>query len=488
MGEQSAPRLGGDDYQHLYSWYEILRLLDEGSPYAHAFVEHPEAGAADDVTFHPQEGSAAATRLVQVKWHVDYKSQYTFETLLTVTSGTRSLLRKLFDSWKDQRADGSVEIWLVSNWSPAPGPDLGAYLADRGGMLKDEFFTLGSRSRAGQARKSWAEALGASDEELAAFCRDLRFELGYSTIERLYDRFDDRMGRYGLRMGENARAIALDEISRRIQQGGDAKRITREDLLTIADRRGLWADTPDAPEVRLWVHGWARQGYEGEPTVELDLTDLFDREERRIASPRDWTDRLWPQLREVRERLAATPEGRYVDVRGRLPLTVALAIGAALPEVAGFNLRVEQVTNGQNHLWKSSAAPSDASFVVQNEAGAPGPDVLLGLGITGPCAGDVRRLAEHIGASAWVYAEPGAGTGITGLRDASDAAALARSGKALVREVCERYGAARVHFVLFGPAAFALFLGQLLNAVGTIVTYERNLDGDYQESVTLRTG
>jgi hypothetical protein len=289
-------------------------------------------------------------------------------------------------------------------------------------------------------------------------------------------------------MGENARAIALDEISRRIQHGGEAKRITRDDLVKVADRRGLWADVPDAPEVRLWVHGWARQGYEGEPTVELDWTDLFDREERRIASPRDWTDRLWPQLREVRERLAATPGGRYVDVRGRLPLTVALAIGAALPEVAGFSLRVEQVTNGQSHLWKSSAPPSDAAFVVQNEAGAPGPDVLLGLGMTGPCAGDVRRLAEHTGASAWVYAEPGAGTGITGLRDASDAAALARSGKALVREVRERYGPARVHLALFGPAGFALFLGQLLNAVGTIVTYERNLDGDYQESVTLRTG
>ncbi|HEU0076208.1 MAG TPA: hypothetical protein VFQ76_01090, partial [Longimicrobiaceae bacterium] len=187
MGEQSGPRLGGDDYQHLYSWYEILRLLEEDSPYAYAFVEHPAAGAADDVTFHPREGSGAATRFVQVKWHVDYDSQYSFETLLEVTTGTRPLLRKLFDSWKAMRDDGPVEIWLVSNWSPAPGPDLGAYLADRGCMLKDEFFTLGGRSRAAQARKSWAEALGTGHEELAAFCRDLRFELGYSTIERLYD-------------------------------------------------------------------------------------------------------------------------------------------------------------------------------------------------------------------------------------------------------------------------------------------------------------
>ena len=289
-------------------------------------------------------------------------------------------------------------------------------------------------------------------------------------------------------MGENARAIVLDEISQRIQRGGEAKRITRGEILEIADRRGLWSDVPDAPEVRLWVHGWARQGYDGEPTVELDWTDLFDREERRIATPQEWTDRLWPELRAARERFAATPEGKYVDIRGRLPLTVALAIGAALPEVAGFGLRVEQPTTGTTSLWKTGVPPSDAVFEVRSESGAPGPDVLLGLGMTGRCLADVKGLAPRIGASALVYAEPAAGVGTSALRDASDAAALARSGKDLLRVVREKYGARRVHLVLFGPAGFALFLGQLLNAVGTIVTYERSVDGDYQESVTLRTG
>ena len=146
MGEQSAARLGGDDYQHLYSWYELLRLLDEDSPYAYAYVEHPEAGAVDDVTFHPAVPSSVPTRLVQVKWHVDYTSQYTFESLLAVATGSRSLLRKIFDSWKALGDNGPVEVWLVSNWSPAPEPDLGAYLSDRGGRLKDEFFTRRSPS------------------------------------------------------------------------------------------------------------------------------------------------------------------------------------------------------------------------------------------------------------------------------------------------------------------------------------------------------
>ncbi len=109
MAEQSASRLSGDDYQHLYSWFELLRLLDPESPYESAVVEHPKAGTTDDITFHPPKGSQAPARYVQVKWHVDYRDQYSFESLITITSGTKSLLQKLFDSWRQRR---------VRTWEP----------------------------------------------------------------------------------------------------------------------------------------------------------------------------------------------------------------------------------------------------------------------------------------------------------------------------------------------------------------------------------
>ena len=70
MGEQSASRLEGDRYQHLYSWYELLGLLDADSPFVSGFVEHPEAGAADDVTLHPGEGAPHFTRYEIGRAHV----------------------------------------------------------------------------------------------------------------------------------------------------------------------------------------------------------------------------------------------------------------------------------------------------------------------------------------------------------------------------------------------------------------------------------
>lgn len=488
MGEQSGTRLGGDDYQHLYSWYEILPLLKENSDYEYAYIEHPEAGAADDLTLHPRAGSGKPTRFIQVKWHVGPWDHYTFENLAEVTSGARSLLRKLFDSWKALRRDEPIEVWLVSNWSPAPHPNLGAYLSDRSPHLTDDFFSKKKPSPVATVRESWAAELGASEEEVVEFCRDLRFQLGYMPVHRLIDQLNERMAYYGLRPGDNARAIVLDEIRQRIQRGGEAKRITRADLLEIIERRELRADLPQAPSVRLWAHGWARQGYDVPPTVELDWTPYFDREERRVPSPEEWRTTLLPQLREARERLAALPDGKYVDFRGKVSLTAALAIGASFPQVAGFSFRAEQPTGGETYLWRSDAPPSESRLAVVHEDGSPGDDVALGLSITGHGLPDMRRFAEAAGMSALVYAEPAAGTGPAAVAGAADATALANSAKELIRTVREKYGVRRLHLLVYSPVSFALFLGQVLNAVGTVVTYERTVEGDYQESVTLRTG
>ena len=488
MGEQSGTRLGGDDYQHLYSWYEILPLLDEKSPYNYAYIEHPEAGAADDLTLHPRAGSGKPTRFIQVKWHVGPWDHYTFENLVEVTSGARSLLRKLFDSWKALRRDEPIEVWLVSNWSPAPHPNLGAYLSDRSPHLTDDFFSKKKPSLVATVRESWAAELGASEEEVVEFCQDLRFQLGYMPVYRLIDQLNERMAWYGLRPGDNARAIVIDEIRQRIQRGGEAKRITRADLLEIIERRELRADLPQAPRVRLWAHGWARQGYDAPPTVELDWTSYFDREERRVPSPEEWRTTLLPQLREARERLAALPDGKYVDFRGKVSLTAALAIGASFPQVAGFSFRAEQPTGGETYLWRSDAPPSESRLAVLHEDGSPGDDVALGLSITGNGLPDMRRFAEAAGMSALVYAEPATGTGPAAVAGAEDATALANSAKELIRTVREKYAVRRLHLLLYSPVSFALFLGQVLNAVGIVVTYERTIEGDYQGSVTLRTG
>lgn len=487
MGEASATRLEGDRYQHLYSWYELLRLLDEASPFDYATIEHPEAGAADDVTFQARPGSQVPSRFVQVKWHVDHRGSYSFDGLVSAKPGERSLLGKLFDSWRALLSKGPAEVWLVSNWAPAPHPDIGQYIDGRTYQLLNDFFTGGERSSAAKTRAAWCRSIGASAAELESFCRDLRLQLGFSSISSLEEQVDDRMARYGLRLGKDARAIARDEIAERIEVGGNRKRLSRAELLATIERRGLRAQHPEEPTGRLWIHCWARQAWDRPPDAELDWSAHFNRETRSIPAADLWASRLLPELRQARDTLAGL-NAKYIDFRGKAPLSAMLTIGASFPQVGGFRFRAEQPTGGEILLWRSDARPSSRRFLIKFEDVQPGPNLAVGLGVTGDGLPDLKLARAAFGAGALIYAEPDTGAGPSALTSSGDAVALAASAKALIRDARAKHGAAKIHLVPYGPASPFLFLGQHLNALGPICLYERSPDGGYQLSHCLNTG
>jgi hypothetical protein len=487
MGEQSAARLEGDRYQHLYSWYELLQLLDEESPYAYGVVEHPQAGAADDLTLHAKAASGRASKFVQIKWHVDHREAYSFDSIAQITSGTRSLLHKLFDSWRILRAVGPVEVWLVSNW--ASSPELGQFIDGREYRLSEEFFKCSPRTKGGKAREQWRTVLGADERELNEFCQALRLRLGFGSITDLEQKVDDRMARFGLRIGANPRAIAIDEVSTWIELGREQKQITQQDLLEAIQRRDLHANSLKAPFVSLWIHGWAKRSYDGRPSIELDWTDHFDRLTRRFPDQRTWNEVLHPALIRAREELAALPGGTSIDFRGKLPLTTVLAIGATFPEVGGYSFRAEQPTQGKIYLWQSNATPSSHSFKVKKKQGTRGKDLLIALCITGAAWEEVELFYKESGIfNSVIYAEPNNGTGDASLKSDTDAVALAINAKNLIRKYRQEYLALNIHLIVYGPATFCLFLGQRLNALGKLTGYERTADGRYQASITLMTG
>jgi hypothetical protein len=490
MGEQSASRLQGDRYQHLYSGYELLRLLDEGSPFEHAFVEHPEAGAADDVTLHARPGAGVASRYVQVKWHVDHRDVYSLEGLAAPPPGAgRSLLHKLFDSWRELRREGSAEVWLVSNWSSAE--ELGRYLQGRDHRLTEDFFDRPPRGSLKRAWASWRRQLGATDEELRDFCRDLRLRLGFGGISDLEEQVDDRLGRLGLRMGSGPRAVFLDGIRRWIEEGGGKKRVTRESLLDFLRAGGLIAAKEEVPPVSLWVHAWARRAWERPPTVELDWTRHFDRDTRGLPGEDVWKGQLRPELVAARQRLAERPDGAFIDFRGKVPLSVALAVGFHFPETAGYRFRAEQPTRGETFLWRSDAGASARGLRVTERPGAAGGKALLTvLQLTGDARTDVERFeAAHPGLfRAVLTLEPEGGPGDGAVTSAADAVAFAVQAREHLRRARLEHRADSTHLILYAPATCCLFLGQRLNAVGPVVAYERTASGGYVPFLTLETG
>jgi hypothetical protein len=247
----------------------------------------------------------------------------------------------------------------------------------------------------------------------------------------------------------------------------------------------------EAPQACLWIHGWVKRVYDAIPTVELDWTRYFDRDSRMIPSQRVWEVSLRPSLQQAKLKL--NKHGRFIDVRGRLPLTTMLAVGSLFPRVDDYKLRAEQPTLNKTTLWRSDVKASNRRFQIieekQRRTGARGKDILVVLSIAGNAITESTSLyKQNKQISAMILAEPDTGTGESVLRSDRDAVALAIHAKELIRELRIKYGASRTHLILYTPASYSLFLGQYLNALGDIVTYERDVDGNYKQSITLRTG
>ncbi|RJS21390.1 hypothetical protein DRW03_18330 [Corallococcus sp. H22C18031201] len=491
MGEQSASRLEGDRYQHLYAWYELLQLLDEPSDYSHAYVEHPDSGAVDDVTLHARPGSGKASRYVQVKWHVDLRSSYSWDSLSASTGRSKSLLAKLFESWRilRERGEKTLEIWLVSNWSP--DETLGRSIVGRDHRLDESFFSSAGAGSLSVLMEGWCEQFRATPEQVRGFLRDLRFRLGFSSIADLGAQLDDRLGRLGLRMGEPPRAILLDSMRGMIEVSGDGKRVTGDSLRAFLQAQSLFAAPDNAPAVSLWIHGWARRKWDRPPTVELDWTSHFDRNTRGLPDAMIWQERLLPELRGAMQRLGAQDSGTFIDFRGKVPLGVALAVGAVFPAVAGFRFRAEQVVEGETFLWQSDAKGSSRKLQMEERDGAADAKALLVLfQLTGNGREDLERFAkENPGRFRKVLIlEPEGGPSSTAVQSAADAVAFASQARESLRDARRACGASSTHLLLYAPATSCLFLGQRLNAVGPIVVYERTHDERYTPFVTVETG
>ena len=500
MANQVSAIREGIRYQDLYSWCEILLLLEKDSPYEYAYLEHPDACSVDDLTLFPKKDSKAPTKYFQLKWRVRQAELCSFNALIEKRSGDKSWLQQLYGSWKKLRSpDKPVEIWFVSNW--APDPVLGDYIRSRSYQIRPDFFMGGPKSKAGQARKLWTEHLAIDEAELKAFCQDLRIRAGASAIVELEDKIDERMGRFGLRRGPNARAIALDAIGNWIELGGTSRKVTAGQVRHLIRDRGL-TDVPEDwivptnterilrkdPDMGLWIHGWTKLGFDLLPTVELDWTPYVDFPTRRVPTQEDWNQVLFPELFKARNNF---PAHSLIDFRGKLPLTSVLAVGFAFQETAGYSFRTAQPTRGEIFLWRSDAPPTQRTFVteVEEESDSEGEEILVSFSIVGDARPEVQKLRDRLGEQlkAIVYAQPDGGYGGDSVRSAGDATALAHEAKELLKRMRSRYQASRIHLVLYAPASFCLFLGQKMNSLRTVVTYEMTKEHEYQQSVVLET-
>ena len=139
----------------------------------------------------------------------------------------------------------------------------------------------------------------------------------------------------------------------------------------------------------------------------------------RSARSKGFSGNLLPQLAAAAAKLRAMPDGQFIDVRGKVPLTASLAIGFSFPEAAGFRLRAEQLSGGSPRLWSTMALPSDVRFVVASQQGGPGARMLIAIEVSAPVGDDLNEFAVKASPSfdSVTCLRPTAGCGETAIPD-----------------------------------------------------------------------
>jgi hypothetical protein len=482
-------RLAGDDYQHLLAWWYLLGLMLSWCRIKSVTVEDPKAGFVDDITVEYEADAPEPDLFVQVKYHVDHREQYSTEVLLAAQEGSRSLLRKLHESWQILgRRSRPVELRLVSNWVWASNDPVRAVIRGQNNGLSEKFFTATPKSAIGKARARWQAHLNLADAEFRAFVSTLRFRTGFDSAKELEQRVAERMISLGLRGDISALLVGVGIVRELIK--ARRVRLMRPDLEALVATYSLRQPSNEEPATTVYLTTVAAQQFDIPPDVLLDWRELFEGEDTQhkghgVLDPESWNAIMLPELRALRRRLDQESPIRLVRARGLARLSAWFAFGYVFSDVARYKIEVDQ----QGKLWRTDAEASNLAVIEQGCEAIEGGDsaaVAVGISVSGSLQDDVRReLCATRAACAALFLRPDRALGRECLASAGDVVAFARAVKERMRAFVREHGARRVLLFYFGPLSGACFLGHQLNAVAREIQIMEDQQPGYAPSFLL---
>lgn len=243
--------------------------------------------------------------------------------------------------------------------------------------------------------------------------------------------------------------------------------------------------------VRIALYTRCNAPFASGTALALDWCERFD---GRAATAETWDDRLLPALIVVAATLRDAATGRPVEASGLLAIPAALALGAAFLAPGGVDLRWRQAKVGRtDQLWSLNVEREPSSLAIEVINGAvSSQDAAVVVSINHDAEEALRRSTSNL---------PSFRGYVRARRTDGGAADLATPGQAAdaAFRVVEEIGNARrqwrdirrLHFFIAGPAGFAVMVGQLLNGLGPVQTYEHlptDAVGVYRRAALLHAG
>jgi len=473
-----AAALRGDDYQHIIGWYWACQALID-TDIISVSVEDAAGGSFDDLVILRRTARGSYEQI---------KSSNTDETVVDnawlitpVTATGKSPLQHFHATWAAHRHESPTpEFRLVTNRAFDPADPI-LKLRDK---LTDTVVRLlktnGPRSRAGKARRKWADHLGISEAELMDFLADL--QLHHEGGEASWIRqARDAMRAAGLRTDDDATVRGRDMVRDWVKTGAgpqtpDAIRRQVADANLLA-RQGTLV---------LAVHAIDRPAHNLQPSVTVDVVDLYegdtDRERRQLRNPDDWQRAVAPHLADA-VRILETFGVRRVHIIGAMRLPVWFATGVRLPDTRGWVVSLDQ----RNVEWRSDTPPAnvEAPMLGRITLGL-GPDLAVAVGLTHNPTNDVveylRGAAVQVGEL--IVLGPPDGPGQHAVPDAAFAVGWAHAARATIRAAVVQATAPRLHLFFAAPAGAALMLGHHWNLMPPTTLYE-HLGSGYAPTIAI---
>ena len=461
----SGARIRGDDYQHLFSWCQVLRAVIGESDITKIGIEDPEAGNADDVTMYRKGGKR---EYYQVKSSVDAHNTVGTEWLMKPTrSGGPSVVQGFHRLWAGEHGDRKPKITLVTNRLPSAADPLLGMRDGRDGTVARRLQNAETKSKIGIARRRLAEHLGVTEMEVVRFFHDLRFMLGI-TDDVLTELVKDRMRAAKLRHDKDAVAQGM-RIVRDWVTGGKRK-ITTSELRRAVEPLKQPGDSPTAS---ILVQAIDRDPVPEAATTVLDWVDLFPGDEPKVrhrpSDPALWNDKFRPELRQTAQDLRSQGH-THVLVKGHMRLPTWFTVGVELGKTAGFEVSSFQ---GQT-AWSSVGELSDITTEHAATTLGLGKDLAVGIALAFDLSPDVLEYLrdQQINVGEYVRIRPTNGANNQAIGGAAEARGWAYGVRDAIRRLVQEYRPGQIHLFLAGPHSAMLLLGHLWDHMPRTQIYE----------------
>ena len=247
---------------------------------------------------------------------------------------------------------------------------------------------------------------------------------------------------------------------------------------------------PENEPLRLVINTRATTAHRPGIALDIDWTHRFAGAQRRSASPYDWQSKLLTALEDVARAIQRNASDRKVLASGLVSLPSATALGYHFMATRGIDIAWEQLfPDRSRQIWNLGAERTSSGYEVLTTPGHTGAeDLAVMVSVNADVEGAVAASRETIGSfRAYVHVKsPKQQQFLGSPGEALDVAQLTIEGARMARR---KFGVrGRVHLFMAVPAGLAMMIGQLLNTLGPVQTYEHipvDATGIYEPAAVL---